>query len=282
MPNTPRVSVVIPVLNGGRWLGHQLAALQRQSGPPFETVIADNGSTDDSVAIARSFSHRMTIVVVDASERQGQAFARNLGAKTAAGELLLFLDQDDEVAPGYVSAMVSALEQAELVAARMDDAKLNEGWRSHARTLPQTDGIPTDPVPWAYGCTLGVRRDAFERLGGFSEDLETRAAEDVDFCWTAHEHGVGLTFVPNAIVHYRYPASLRGLFRQGVVYGFAGVMVSSRHGPVPPMTLASLVRSFAGPVRLLVVGPTRGARAHAVFLIGRRLGTARGHRRLKT
>src|SRR5437868_4320436 len=83
----------------------------------------------------------------------------------ATGDLLLFLDQDDEVGPGYVSAMVSALGGAELVAARMDDHKLNDGWRRQGRTLPQTTGLPSDPVPWAYGCTLGMRRSTFERLG---------------------------------------------------------------------------------------------------------------------
>jgi GT2 family glycosyltransferase len=274
------VSVVIPVLNGGRWLGQQLRALKLESAQPFETVIADNGSTDDSIAIARSFDGEMAITVVDASERRGQTYARNLGARTATGDLLLFLDQDDEIAPGYVSAMVSALHGAELVAARMDDHKLNDGWRRQARTLPQTTGLPSDPVPWAYGCTLGVRRSTFERLGGFAEDLGALAAEDVDFCWRAHENGVALRFVDEAVLHYRYPATLRGFFQQGVAYGFAGVAVEARHGTKPSMTRRSTVQSFVGPLRLLLLGPSKGARASGLFLLGRRVGRVRGLRRL--
>ncbi|MCA1845017.1 MAG: glycosyltransferase, partial [Actinobacteria bacterium] len=189
----PRVSVVIPVFNGARWLTRQLDALRRDGAQPFETVIADNGSTDDSVAIVRSFGSEMSITAVDASARRGQAYARNVGATVAAGEYLLFLDQDDEIGPGYVEAMVTALRSSELAAARMDGVKLNEGWRSRGRILPQTGGLPGDPVPWAYGCTLGVRRSTFERLGGFAEDLGELgafAAEDIDFCWRAHENGV--------------------------------------------------------------------------------------------
>jgi GT2 family glycosyltransferase len=278
---TARVSVVIPVLNGGRWLAHQLRALEVDGAQPFETVIADNGSTDDSISIARSFGREMTIVVVDASGRRGQTFARNLGARTATGDSLLFLDQDDEIGPGYVTSMASALGRAELVAARMDGDKLNDGWRRHARTLPQTSGLPTDPVPWAYGCTLGVRRSTFERLGGFAEDLGALAGEDVDFCWRAHENDVELTFVRDAVLHYRYPTTISGFFRQGITYGFAGVIVEARHGRVPSMTRSELIRSFAGPMRLLVLGPSSGARASAFFLLGRRLGRVRGLRQLR-
>lgn len=277
--NRAAVSVVIPVLNGSRWLAQQLEALKLDSAQPFETVIADNGSTDDSVAIARSFDREMTIIVADASERRGQAFARNLGARTATGDSLLFLDQDDEIGPGYVGAMASALVQAELVAARMDGDKLNDGWRRQGRTLPQTNGLPGDPVPWAYGCTLGVRRTTFERLGGFAEDLGVFAAEDVDFCWRAHEEGLVLTFVSDAVLHYRYPTTLGGFFRQGLAYGFAGVMVEARHGITPSMTRRSMIGSLAGPIRL-VVAPSKGARASGLFLLGRRFGRMRGLRRL--
>jgi len=219
------VSVVIPVLNGARWLASQLEALSVDGAQPFETIIADNGSTDDSTTVARSFHREMTVIVIDASERRGQSFARNLGARAATGDLLLFLDQDDEIGPGYVSAMVSALHRAELVAARMDDHKLNNGWRRYARTLPQTSGLPSDPVPWAYGCTLGVRRNTFERLGGFAEDLGALAGEDVDFCRRAYANGVVLTFVEDAILHYRYPGDPRWIVSAGRY-----LWVRRRHG----------------------------------------------------
>jgi GT2 family glycosyltransferase len=272
---------VIPVLNGARWLASQLEALRRDSAQPFETIIADNGSTDDSATVARSFDGQMTVMVIDASARRGQSFARNVGARAATGDLLLFLDQDDEIGPGYVSAMTSALEGADFVAARMDADKLNDGWRRRGRTLPQTCGLPSDPVPWAYGCTLGVRRETFERLGGFAEDLGVLAGEDVDLCWRAHANGVGLTFVEDAVLHYRYPATLSGFFRQGLTYGFAGVKVAARHGKTSAPGRTATIRSFAGPVRLFVIGPSRGARANGLFLLGRRLGRARAHRQFR-
>jgi GT2 family glycosyltransferase len=277
----PAVSVVIPVLNGGAWLAQQLESLSRQTAQPFETVIADNGSTDDSIAIARSFADRMNVVVVDASERRGQSFARNTGARMATGDYLLFLDQDDEVDPGYVAAMASALERAELVAARLDGTKLNPGWRGNARTLPQTEQLPRSPFPWAYGGTLGIRKGTFARLGTFAEDLGVHAGEDVEFGWRADKEGVDLTFVRDAVLHYRYPTTMAGFFRKGMAYGFAGVIVEARLGLLPSRTRWSIVKSFAGPCRLVVTGPAKAARARGLFLLGWRLGTVRGLRRVQ-
>jgi glycosyltransferase involved in cell wall biosynthesis len=273
----PTVSVVIPVLNGACWLADQLEALRQDSAQPFETVVADNGSTDDSVAIAESFERDMTVIIADASNRRSHGFARNVGARVATGEYLLFLDADDVIAPGYVSAMASALDRAEFVAARMDSDKLNEDWSRHARALPQTNGLPGDTVPWGYGGTLGMRRSTFERVGGFAEDF---AAEDLDFGIRAHESGMLLTFVGDAVLHYRYPTTLRGFFRQGRSYGFAGTMVEARHGRTATMTRRAKFRSLAGPIRCCVIGPTKGARARGLFLLGRRLGTMRALRRL--
>jgi glycosyltransferase involved in cell wall biosynthesis len=271
-----RISIVIPVLNGARWLPEQLEALRREGAQPFETVVADNGSTDNSVAVARSFARDMTVIVADASDRRSHGYARNVGARTATGDYLLFLDADDVIAPGYVAAMARALENAEFVAARMDGDKLNEGWRRHARTLPQTSGLPGGHVPWGYGGTLGMTRTVFEKVGGYAEDF---AGEDVDFAIRAHERGVQLSFVSDAVLHYRYPTTLRGFFRQGLSYGFAGAMVEARHGGAP--TTKGLMSTFAGPIRLCVMGPKKGDRARGLFLLGRRLGRMRALRQLR-
>jgi GT2 family glycosyltransferase len=273
------VSVVIPVLNGAAFLGEQLAALSNDSAQPFETVVADNGSSDDTLQVARSFASRMPLVIVDACEQRGQAFARNVGARAAAGDALLFLDQDDVVAPGYVTAMTEALRRVELVAARMDTRTLNRGWRQFSRQLVQIDGLPVEPVTWAYGCTLGVRRDTFERLGGFATDLGTPAGEDVDFCWRAKEQGIEIAFAPDAILRYRFRTSLYAIFRQGRQYGFSGVLVAARHGIMPPAR-SLLARSFLGPLRLVILGPSMGQRAYGLFLLGRRVGTLQASRTL--
>ena len=267
-------SIVIPVLNGERFLSVQLDALCAQVGAECEVVISDNGSTDGSLNLVRSYGNRLRIQIVDASLQPGQAHARNEGARASQGNCILFLDQDDEIGPGYLNAMKSALAIHKFVAARMDGIALNQGWKQQARTLPQTDGIPGGFRPWAYGCTLGIRRETFFELGGFDESLPVRAGEDIDFCWRANAAGTTVVFVHDAILRYRYPLGARNFFRQGQTYGYSQVIVERRHGINKPRW-REIVRSFAGPVWMVLRGPSRGMRVHGLFLVGRRVGTLR-------
>ena len=77
---TPRISVVIPVLDAAEWLGHQPAALAAQDVPvPWEVLVADNGSTDETVDVALSWRKDLPLRLVDASERRGINHARTAG-----------------------------------------------------------------------------------------------------------------------------------------------------------------------------------------------------------
>ncbi len=107
------VSVVIALRNKGPWIGAQLEALaaQRYAGP-WEVVVVDNGSTDDGPQVARAMAEPLPeLRVVDASDRRGTSHARNVGAHAARGDLLLYCDGDDVVAPGWIEAMVEAAAQ---------------------------------------------------------------------------------------------------------------------------------------------------------------------------
>src|SRR6266566_2465867 len=104
-PVSPALSVVIPVRNGERFLGEQLAALSSQDVEGgFEVIVCDNGSTDRSMTLAHEFDARLCLRVIDASAHRGQTYARNAGVAAAIAENVVFLDQDDVVAPGYLSA----------------------------------------------------------------------------------------------------------------------------------------------------------------------------------
>ncbi|MES1211451.1 MAG: glycosyltransferase family 2 protein, partial [Acidobacteriota bacterium] len=132
---TPRkLSVIIACLNAASTLRDQLDGLAGQtwSGDwerDWEVIVADNGSTDGSQALVESYRGRIPgLRVVDASDRKGQAHARNVGSVHATGDALLFVDADDQVAPGWLEALAAALSRHAFVACRYDNQALNPAW----------------------------------------------------------------------------------------------------------------------------------------------------------
>lgn len=227
------LSVVIPCFNAAATLGGQLAALaaQRWVGE-WEVIVADNGSTDGSAALAATFRGRLPrLTVVAASGLLGPGHSRNVGARVARGEALLFCDADDEVAPGWLAAMGEAVAEHSFVAARYEVAKLNPPWIAAARPHPQETGLNpyTYPpfLPHAGGGGLGVRKDLHEAVGGFDESLP--ALEDTDYCWRLQLAGTPLYYVPEAVVHIRYRPDLAGNFRQLLSFGEHNVLIYRRY-----------------------------------------------------
>lgn len=230
-----KLSILIPCYNGADYLSAQLDALMRQEWPePWEIILADNRSTDDSVMIAQQYQQKMpNLRIVDAFERQGQPYAINVAAKAAKGESVLFIDADDEVGEGWLCAMGEALKKYDFVAARLDSEKLNPPKLQEARPNPQKDGIQKYTYPpylsHAGGGTLGVKASLFKAVGGMDESLPL--LHDTDLCWKLQHRGVELHFVPEAVLHYRYRGTLLSMFKQGMAYGEYNVILYKRYRP---------------------------------------------------
>jgi GT2 family glycosyltransferase len=271
-----QVSVVLPVLNGLPFIHEQLVALARQEqAPSWELILADNGSTDGTLEAVQGDLDRLGIpvTVIDASDLGGQAHARNKGARAARGAKIVFVDQDDVVCANYLSAMADALDRDALVAATMDYEALNPVWTLRARRASLTSGLRTGLYPWAYGCSLGVLRQVFEQVGGFDESFP--CAEDIDFCWRVQrEGGSVIHLVEEAQLRYRLKQSVRGLARQGFMYGRGGPPLYRRwrrYGMQErPVRTVVLTLTMA----LVAVGRDRdrGAIGAAAFLLGNNLG----------
>lgn len=111
MAGSISVSVITPCYNGSRYLRATLESALRQSCPPAEILVVDDGSTDDSAAIADSFGPPVRLVRLGTN--QGESAARNRGIEEASGSHLLFLDADDLLSPDALSHLVAALEGAD-------------------------------------------------------------------------------------------------------------------------------------------------------------------------
>jgi glycosyltransferase involved in cell wall biosynthesis len=232
-----KLSVIIPCLNAATTIAAQLDALAKQDWTErWEVIVADNGSTDDSLKIVESYKDKLpSLRVVDASSRRGQPYALNSGAAAAQGDSLAFCDADDEVAPGWVAAMGEALLQHDFVACRIDFTKLNPPWlqtvfRAHAQQHGRLLKAKFPPYLWhAGGGTLGVRKSLHTAVGGFADALP--CLHDNDYCFKIQLRGVELLYVPEAVVHVRCRDTLRGLLRQACRWAEYSVLLYKMYRP---------------------------------------------------
>jgi rSAM/selenodomain-associated transferase 2 len=155
------ISIVVPTLEEGATIGATLARLREPE--VLEVVVADGGSRDRTREIAADLADRVLIAP------RGRASQMNLGAAVATGEVLLFLHADTRVPPGFGAAIARALSDPRIVGGRFD-LELDEPglayrvigamitWRSRWTRIFTGDQA------------LFVRREVFERLGGYPEE----------------------------------------------------------------------------------------------------------------
>lgn len=227
-----KLSVIIPCLNAVGTLGAQLEAFVRQQWPePWELIVADNGSTDGSAELAKTFSSRIPrLNVIDASRRRGSGAACNLGVQCATGLSVAFTDADDVVDDAWVKAMGNALSTHRFVACRTDASRFN---KPGLRLSPQQNGLQKlwyPPwLPHAGGGTIGLRRSLFDELRGFDESLPY--LQDTEFCIRAQFHGAPLHYVPEAVLHLRNRAGFGGHYRQARNWGEYNSVLAKRYWP---------------------------------------------------
>ncbi len=242
----PTLSVVITCRDNAAVLADQLRALMAQDVDGWvDTVIVDDGSTDGTHLVAEEHADRLPGFRLIRTPPRGRAPALNHGYSASEGEAVVFLDADDEVAPGYLVALQRALEDHPCVAGRLDNDTMNPAWLQTSRPQEQVTGLRREPqVPWpvASGGTMAVRRDLLDAVGGFDEDMAY--AQDTDLCIRIAHQGVTLTFAPEAVLRYRYRTSGREIFHQARHYGRGGVALDHRYGTGRPSAARIAVRSL--------------------------------------
>jgi O-antigen biosynthesis protein len=176
----PLVSVVIPVLDGARTIESVLTALRAQAGaPPFEIIVADNGSTDGTLAVVTAPD-----VTVLEEPRRGASIARNRGLREARGAIVAFLDADALPSRRWLAELAAAFDEPTTVIAMGGMSTYparTPAQRFTARYGLHDPGseILRGPIPYANTRNMAVRRDAALAIGGFDEAMST--LEDVDF-----------------------------------------------------------------------------------------------------
>lgn len=209
LPATPiiSVSVVIPAKNVAAYIGETLASALAQA-DVTEVIVVDDGSTDETVAIVRAIRDRRLRLMTNDSA--GVSAARNLGARHAGGEWLLFLDADDRLRPGAVAALLAAARAAPRAVFVYGDYNTidSEGRQIGRRDLLKGRRKPSGDVLARLaagnfivnGGIALTRAQAFRAIGGF--DTSLRYCEDWH-CWCRLAAIGEFAFAPKLLLDYR-------------------------------------------------------------------------------
>ncbi|MCZ6634532.1 MAG: methyltransferase domain-containing protein, partial [bacterium] len=212
----PRVSIVMPLYNQVEYTAACLEGLEKVRGKvPYELVLVDNGSTDGTGDLLDGMEDQAR--VIRNGQNLGFAKGNNLGAKEARGEYLLFLNNDTIPHRGWLDALVAEADSDALIG--IVGARLlypDTGKIQHAG-IEIVNGVPDhvhrhqdadDPavkqgrdLDMVTGACLMIRRDLFERLGGFDEGY-VNGVEDVDLCLRARDLGFRVRYCAEAVLDH--------------------------------------------------------------------------------
>jgi glycosyltransferase involved in cell wall biosynthesis len=234
-------SLIVPTHGKLPLLRRTLASLARQvpGTPAFEVIVIDDASPDDTPAFLAAYDGPLSLRPVRQESNRGRAAARNAGLRIASGELVIFLDDDMEVVPGFVAAHAAfhGMAGGAVGGTSGGGAGPGAGSGSSEGAPPDTPGrvgignvtnAPevTDspiirymstrgaqkiraggPLPWRYFSTnnSSVRRADIEAVGLFDEEFRTYGFEDLELGYRLHRRGLGFQFVPAAeSLHIHY------------------------------------------------------------------------------
>lgn len=228
-----RVSVVVPVYNGAATVAAALESILAQSFTDFEIVAVDDGSTDDSVAMIERYAPRVRML---RQQNRGPSAARNQGVRNSTGGYLAFLDADDLWRPEFLERTVAMLDshpECVLVYTELELAD-SRGVAMGARLIGKR-GVPSvqdmlDELWPILPSSVVMRREAFERAGGFPEELTS--FEDVYFWLLAREQGE-FRYIEEPLALWRfalYPAPLKPAGGQEAAGRIFDRMLERRYG----------------------------------------------------
>jgi len=224
----PSVTVVVCAYNEQRTIAECLASLARCQYPNLEVIVCDDGSTDRTREIARTFPFRIL-----ALDHGGLSRARNAGTEAATGEIVAFLDADAACDPSWPYHMALSLEDPRIAATGGPNLPV-AGAGLVERAVALSPGSPTevltgdDRAEHVAGCNMAFRRECIQEIGCF-DPVYTAAGDDVDVCWKLLDEGYEIGFSATAQVFHHRRGTVRGYLRQQRGYGRAEKLLSGAH-----------------------------------------------------
>jgi GT2 family glycosyltransferase len=217
------VSVVIINYNGRKYLEQFLPSIIASTYSDMELIVADNASTDDSLAFVRAIYP--SVRIIEMNRNHGYAGGYNESLKQVKSDYYVLLNSDVEVTPGWIEPIVELMESNTLIGAcqpkilsykqrdKFEYAGASGGWidrygypfaRGRIFDICETDTgqyNDTQKVFWASGAALFVRAELFHEVNGLDTYFFAHM-EEIDFCWRLQLLGYQICVCPASVVYH--------------------------------------------------------------------------------
>ncbi|RYX85966.1 glycosyltransferase [bacterium] len=203
-PSIPYLSIIIPLYNAASYIGFAIESIYRQEfaslGEPFEILIVNDGSTDGSDVIARQLATKHSEIQLIEQENHGVASARNAGIRQSRGEIICFMDADDEYPDG---TLVFFVEELNLLRQQFGELVMVRGLTQHVRRDESGEDwcMSGEPIDLSVVHANAQTRAAVEKAGFFDEELAN--SEDIDWLLRAEAAGVVMSARQRVTLLYR-------------------------------------------------------------------------------
>jgi GT2 family glycosyltransferase len=215
--NNSLISIIIPVYRGGKAFNSCLASLATSLLAPTEIIVVVDGDDPQSYQIAESFGAK----VLQLETNQGPAVARNRGAAIAKGDILFFMDADVTIHPDTLAKIVQVFSQDSTLAALIgsyDDQPGAVNFLSQYKNLfhHYNHQISCEDASTFWGACGAIKRDIFEKMGGFEESYRYPSIEDIELGYRLKAQGYRIRLCKDIYVkhlkHWTFASLLKADF----------------------------------------------------------------------
>lgn len=233
----PYVSIIIPVLNGEKFIERCLQSLVVLNYPKecFEIILVDNGSTDKTVEIVRNYQKDN---IDDINIRlcfediKSSYVARNLGIRESKGDIIAFTDIDCIVDKEWLANIIQGFSDKTVGGIAGDilpESKdsLVERYSANEKILSQKETFNSNFLPYAQTANAAYKKELFDRIGYFDDVI---SGGDADYSWRMQlETEYKLIYIQDAVVLHKHRTDLKGLFKQRFKHGYGSVLIGNKY-----------------------------------------------------
>jgi len=201
---TREYSIIIPTLNEEKFLPKLLTSLTCQTQKNFDVIVVDGASVDKTVAVAKTFQKKLPLTIVEC-KKAGVSRQRNIGAKKSQAKWLVFVDADSILLPRFIERVSEFIknDHPRFFTTALKPDRLDTSHKMAAGLFNRTiQAAIVIGRPWAPGPLTVVARDAFNRVGGYNEQVVY--GEDHELGAVMHKRGIPFCMLRQPLYIYSF------------------------------------------------------------------------------